>query len=263
VWPLLQTGDDYQVSLLGTTYSGISTIGTGPAPAITSVIMTGLGGSSSPTVTINGSNLGTRIPVHNPLTPPGCTGGDTSYDFAGDQLFVNDEKAGWAAGQPGDCIGLIVSRWTPSKVIFTFGPSYPGNAALGDDVQVGVLGATYAGNVLAMPPPTVTALTINSKTAVVTITGSGFGTAPPPPTPVGCVAGDTSATYPNGQLAVDDITQAWQAGVDGDCLGLTVTSWTNKKVVIGFGKYLSNVTLAKGDQMQVVIEGTTATGTAG
>lgn len=263
VWPLLQTGDHYQVSLLGTTYSGISTTPAVPAPAITSVFATGLGTSTSPTVTINGSNFGTRVPVHSPLTPPGCTSGDTSYDFTTDQLFVNDEKAGWTAGEPGDCIGLIVSTWTPTKIILTLGPSYPGNAVVGDDLRVGVFDTVFAGTLLAMPPPTVSGLTVSSKAAVVTVTGTGFGAAPPPSTLAGCVAGDPGRVFPKGQLAVGDTTHSWQAGAPGDCIGLTVTSWTNKKVVIGFGTFLSNFTLAKGDQIQVEIEGTTVTGTAG
>lgn len=263
VWPLLQPGDGYQVSVLGATYSGTATTSAVPTPAITSVVATGLGTSTSPTVTINGSNFGTRIPVHSPLTPPGCTSGDTSYDFTTDQLFVNDEKAGWTAGEPGDCIGLSVVRWTPNRIVLTLGPSYPGNAVVGDDLRVGVLDTVFAGTLLTMPPPTVAGLTVASTTDVVTLTGTGFGPTPPPSTLAGCVAGDPSRVFPKGQLAVGDTTHAWQAGAPGDCIGLTVTSWTNKKVVFGFGTFLSNFTLAKGDQMQVEIEGTTVTGTAG
>ncbi len=262
VWPLLATGDAYQVSLLGTTATGTSTVPSAPAPTISSVVMSGLGGPSSPTVTISGTNFGTRVPVHSPLTPPGCTSGDTSYDFTPDQLFVNEEQAGWTAGEPGDCIGLSLSHWTPTRVVFTFGPSYPGNAALGDTVQVGVLSAVFTGAVLARPPPTVTAFTMTVAPARVTITGTGFGATPPPATPVGCIAGDTSSTYPQDQLSVADVTQAWQAGANGDCLGLAITSWTNTRVVFGFGLFLSDVTLAKGDQIDVVIGGTTVTGTA-
>ena len=57
--------------------------------------------------------------------------------------------------------------------------------------------------------------------------GVGFGAAPPSPdpsTPLTCVAGDTSFTYPSGQLQLSDVTQGWTGGVTGDCIGLIVTS---------------------------------------
>jgi hypothetical protein len=132
-----------------------------------------------------------------------------------------------------------------------------------------VLNAVFTGTASTTIPPAITSVKVTGTASApsVTIAGSGFGASPPAPdpsTPITCVSGDTSYTYPAGQLAFSDTTQSWTAGETGDCVGLIVTSWSNTKVVYGFGAdYPSFHAVTKGDSIQVVVEGTTHTGTAG
>ena len=269
IWPLLAKGDSYQVSVLGTSFSGTASVTSAPAPAIKSVVLSGLGSSSPPTVTVNGAHLGTRIPVA--VGSPGCVSGDTSEIYPSGELFFTDSSQGWTGGKSGDCLGLSVTSWSASKVVFTFGPFYPdvGTISVGDSIQVGVLNAVFTGTALTTIPPAITSVKVTGSASApsVTITGSGFGTSPPAPdpaTPVTCVPGDTSFTYPAGQLAFTDTTWSWTAGETGDCIGLIITSWSNTTVVYGFGADYPNFhPVTKGDSIQVVVEGTTHTGTAG
>jgi hypothetical protein len=246
VWPLLRNGDAYQLSLLGTTFSGTASLPAAAAPSITSVAIAGIGGSS-PTVTVVGANLGSRVPLPNPLTPVNCVSGDTSHDYPAPELFFNEIQQGWTAGESGDCIGVEVASWTPTKVVFGFGADYPGDIALGDSIQVGLLDAVFTGTALSRPAPAVSKVTVSGTPTVpvVTITGKGFGPSAPSPepsTPVNCVGGDTSFTYPVGQLSFSDTTQGWSAGQGGSCIGLVIASWSTTKVVYRFGADYPNVT---------------------
>jgi hypothetical protein len=269
IWPLLASGDSYHVSVLGTSFSGTASIPPASAPKIKSVVLSGLGGSTPPTVTVHGAHLGTRIPI--PVGSAGCVSGDTSDIYPANELFFTDSSQGWTGGESGDCLGLSVKSWSATKVVFTFGPFYPnvGAIAVGDSIQVGVLNAVFTGTASTTTPPTITSVQVTGTASApsVTIAGSGFGASPPAPdpsTPITCVSGDTSFTYPAGQLAFSDTTQSWTAGETGDCVGLIVTSWSNTKVVYGFGADYANFhAVTKGDSIQVVVEGTTHTGTAG
>jgi hypothetical protein len=113
---------------------------TGP-PTIDSVSFTGT--ASDPTVTISGSNLGTEPPG----SPAGC--GTTGDNFPGTSLTFNDTTGGWGAGTGGDCIGLLVSSYSSSQVVYQFGSGYDvyGTANSGDAFSVTVQGATYTGTV--------------------------------------------------------------------------------------------------------------------
>jgi hypothetical protein len=269
IWPALANGDSYQVSVLGTPYSGTASIPSASGPTIKSVVLAGLGGSSPPTVTVNGAHLGTRIPIA--VGSPGCLSGDTSKIYPSSELFFADSSQGWTGGESGDCLGLSVTSWSAAKVVFTFGPFYAnlGAISVGDSIQVGVLNAVFTGTASTTIPPVIRSVIVTGTASapLVTITGSGFGAsrpAPDPSTPVSCVPGDTSYTYPAGQLAFTDSTWSWTAGQTGDCIGLVVTSWSNTKVVYGFGADYPNFhPVTKGDSIQVVVEGTTHTGTAG
>jgi hypothetical protein len=268
VWPQLQNGDAYQVSIEGASFSGAASIAAVTPPSIKSVVVAGVGGSSPPTVTVTGANLGTRIPVS--VGSPTCLGGDTSDVFNGTQLFFTDVTRGWTGGESGDCLGLSVVSWAAGQVVFTFGPYYSdvGALALGDTIEVGLLSATFNGLAATSPPPTIKTLAVSGTASapVVTVTGTGFGTSPPqasPSTPIDCVAGDTSFTYPAGQFEFTDTTQNWTGGETGDCIGLIVSSWTNTQVVFSLGAFYPDVAaVTRGDAISVEIESTTKTGQA-
>jgi len=269
VWPLLKTGDAYQVSVLGATSTAAATVTANPAPHITSVVVAGTGGSKPPTLTVTGSGLGTRVPLNS--GSPTCTGGDTSHLFPDDDVFVTDSSRGWTGGESGDCLGLSVTSFTSTKVVLTFGAFYGsvGALRLGDSIEVGLLNTTWTGLAATTPPPTITALKVTGTAAapVITVSGNGFGASPPSPdpsTPITCVAGDTSFTYPAGQLQLSDVTQGWTGGETGDCIGLIVTSWSTTTVVLGMGADYRNFTpITAGDSIQVEVKGASFTAAAG
>ncbi len=111
-------------------------------PTINSVSFTGT--ASAPTVTISGSNLGAE-PVGSPA---GCS--TTGDNFPGASLTFNDTTGSWGAGTGGDCIGLVVSSYSSSQVVYQFGSGYNvyGTANSGDAFNVTVQGATYTGTVV-------------------------------------------------------------------------------------------------------------------
>jgi hypothetical protein len=103
-------------------------------------------------------------------------------------------------------------------------------------------------------------------TAEVAITGSGFGSAPPPsyPTAGGCGTGSNYAS----NLYLQDLTRGWEAGhstpgVDADCVGLVISSWSDTKVVFGFGSdYNTNSwVLYPGDSYALHVLSAVVTGT--
>ena len=140
-------------------------------PAITSVTFTG--SQAHPLITITGSGFGTR-PSPNPgyhppsLSHPLCPARPTKplaqygFDY-GTRLYLQDSTAHpiWSAGRyrPGigelDCIGLLIKRYSPTKVIYALGAAYPHipntpstwALAPGDTYTVGVNGASSTGKV--------------------------------------------------------------------------------------------------------------------
>jgi len=132
--------------------------------AITSVAFTGT--TVHPTVTITGTGLGQQ-PAANPTYtpeghPPLCPlspAAEQGYDY-GTSLYLYDSARNWAGGRYRpelgelDCIGLIVSTFTPTKVVFQFGSAYAQYQnqdnyllAEGDGYQLAVNGATAQGSV--------------------------------------------------------------------------------------------------------------------
>jgi len=84
-------------------------------PVIRSVRFSG--SPRDPLVTVAGAGLGAE-PARS---PSGCGGGD---DFANDAVVVEDSSNQWFAGKPGDCVGLVITRFSQSEITFTFGSSY-------------------------------------------------------------------------------------------------------------------------------------------
>jgi hypothetical protein len=86
------------------------------------------GNNSNPTVTVSGSGFGKKAPVPavavSSLT--NCPGG-TGTDYK--VVLFQDDSANWAAAHnttttTGTCVGISVSTWTNTQVVFTFGSAY-------------------------------------------------------------------------------------------------------------------------------------------
>lgn len=160
------TADTVAPTSTSTEASATTAAGGGSSPSggtITSVVFTGT--SDSPTVTINGANLG-QMPAANPsYTPEGhqlCPvppSGNQGYDY-GTNLYLFNPDRNWAGGRyrPDlgelDCIGLVVSKFTPSQIVFTLGSAYAQYGASknyvlaeGDNFQAAVNGAMLQGKV--------------------------------------------------------------------------------------------------------------------
>ncbi len=121
----LDPGTIYHYRIVATTSVGRS-VGSDntfktKSPYFTTVQFTGE--PTNPTVTITGFNFGT-IPPANPSSPLSCFPGDTSFDYGISGLWFNDATQGWTAGQIGDCIGLQVSSYTNTKIVYRFGAGY-------------------------------------------------------------------------------------------------------------------------------------------
>ena len=171
-----------------------------------------LGTSTAPQVVITGAGFGTAPPY--PSSPAGCGYGGLDY---GDYLSLTDNNVAngaWTAGQGSDCIGLVVSAWSDSQIVFGFGNGYdnPTNPVLlnpGDSYSLIVFATTVTGTVNYFPAAT---LALSPATgpagSAVVASGSSFSpgenvpvtyytelAAPKPTTVVICigiVAGDGS-----------------------------------------------------------------------
>ncbi len=145
----LTPGTHYHYRVVATTSVGSATGADATfktkKPKITSVTFTGTG--SNPTVTIAGSGFGT-IPAANPPTPLTCVAGDTSFDY-GNSLSFNENTRAWGAGQTGDCIGLVVTTYTSTQIVYQFGADYShyGHVTAGDSFTLVVYGKSFTGTV--------------------------------------------------------------------------------------------------------------------
>ena len=153
----------------GLTLASSPAIGAGPR--ITAVTFSG--SQAHPVITIVGSGFGDRPspdPGYHPPWPthrlcpvrPTKPLADYGFDY-GAHLFLTDstQHPGWAAGRyrPGigelDCIGLLITQYTPTKIVYQLGAAYPNvptapakyALAAGDSYVVGVNGATFSGRV--------------------------------------------------------------------------------------------------------------------
>ncbi len=102
------------------------------------------GSPSDPSITVTGSGFGGYPPIGTPET---CQSGDTGDDYGSSGLWFNETTQSWTAGQAGDCIGLIVTSWSSTQVVFGFGNEYGNYPPIqsGDQIEVGVQGATFTG----------------------------------------------------------------------------------------------------------------------
>jgi Subtilase family len=113
-----------------------------PAPSITGVTFSG--SPPDPSITVTGSGFGSYPPIGTPET---CQSGDTGDDYGSSGLWFDDTTQGWTAGQAGDCIGLVVTSWSSTQVVFGFGSEYGNYPPIqsGDQIEAGVQGATFTG----------------------------------------------------------------------------------------------------------------------
>jgi hypothetical protein len=146
------------------------------APAISGVTLTGT--PAAPTVTVTGSNFGAAPTA----TPETCNAGDTGNDYGFGGLEFQDLTEQWGAGESGDCIGLLLTSWSSTKVVFTFGNEYAnyGPMVAGDQIEVTIQGTndTLSATFATAAVPTVSAVSPSSGSTAggtnVTITGTGF-----------------------------------------------------------------------------------------
>jgi hypothetical protein len=145
--------------------------GTG-ASAISSVKITSFkitGTAAAPVITVKGSGFGATRPAADPASHPngqdGCPAFPASppsyiandgFDYGSARLYLWDTTAAWRGGDyvPGselDCIGLRITSWTKTQIVFKPGTAYDhpklegGHRYIltkGDSVQVDVLGTT-------------------------------------------------------------------------------------------------------------------------
>ena len=242
-----------------------------PPPTIGSVAFAGSG--TSLTVTVNGSGFDAWAPEPSPLVPVSCVPGDTSYDYAAGTLSFTDTTEGWSAGTPGSCIGLTLTSWSDSQVVFGFGAGYVfPKLAHGDAFQISVLTTVVSGTATSAtttPAPTIKSVAFGGSGAALTITvkGRNFGTRVPLGDPLGpltCVPGDTSHDFASDALFFTDATGGWTAGKPLDCIGLTVQSWKNAQIVLGLGaEYPSFSPVTTGDSFQIGLLGAAFSSTVG
>jgi len=103
----------------------------------------------------------------------------------------------------------------------------------------------------------------------ITVTGSRFGsTIGGSAIPANCSASGSDYRTPNYQndLFLQDLTENWNAGIPGDCIGLTNLSNTDSQVGFGLGNYYdqaypNNSMLTPGDRFAVSVEGVRCSGT--
>jgi hypothetical protein len=145
----LKPGTTYHYRVVATTAAG-NAIGEDKtfrtaSPTVKTVTFTGT--PAEPTVTVTGENFGQK-PATNPKAPLTCFSGDTSFDYAS-LLDFTDSTQGWTAGQTGDCIGLIVSSYTETQVVYKFGAGYShyGQLTSGDAYTLVVRTAKFTGTV--------------------------------------------------------------------------------------------------------------------
>jgi putative transposon-encoded protein len=154
----MDPGDQIEATIQGATDTVTASFPN--LPAISSVTLTGT--PANPTVTVSGSNFGSTAPTGTPET---CQAGDTGDDFGSSGLIFQDLTESWGAGEAGDCIGLLVTSWSSTKVVFTVGNEYAnyGPIKAGDQIKVTVQGAN----------DTVTASFSNPTPVLGDFTGSG------------------------------------------------------------------------------------------
>ncbi|MGA3147679.1 MAG: choice-of-anchor Q domain-containing protein, partial [Acidimicrobiales bacterium] len=236
-----------------------------------------IGGTlASPTVTVTGSGFGNEADLGVPV-PAYC--GGSGFDYGNNFYFSDGWGAGQGSGASGDCTGVIISSYSDSQVTFTFGNGYgngydPGEygaLSYGDSFQMNLLGGAYSGSVPPYPTtPTIPSVTITGSLVdpTVTVSGSGFGAqgdVGSPASAASCSNTNTGANY-GDYFYFADTSAAWQAGLGTNCIGVSISSYTDSQVTFTFGNGYGTGNnqygiLTQGDSFQMTVLGTTYNGT--
>ena|GEM_PF-729541 len=117
------------------------------------------------------------------------------------------------------------------------------------------------------PTPNMTDVSFSGSVSspTITVSGSGFGVQadlgnPQPPG----LCGGTGSDYNNDAFFLTDNTHSWAAGVGpGDCVGVSISSYTNNQIVFTLGSYYTTINdhLAEGDSFSMTVLGSAFTGT--
>ena len=228
----LAGGDEYSIHLFGAQVSGIASFGTAK-PMVSSVTFGG--SSAAPTVTITGSGFGTKAVNLDPFQEAPGGPASTGFNYHS-QLYIGDTARGWVVGQTGDYFGILISSYSDSQIVFTLGSGYQaGLLKAGDAVSLHVLGVQVGDSVTYPPAISWVGFTGSAANPTVIVLGSGFGTQANlgvPQSPG--VSGWTGSDYGNN-LWLSDVTNGWNAGQNGDTVGLVVSSYSDTRIVFTFG----------------------------
>jgi hypothetical protein len=127
-----------------------------PRPSLSSVSFSGTHGPGmpSPTITITGSQLGTKAPPGTSDATTACGTYAANGKVYLNKLYFTDDanfEAGFSNSGGADCIGIIVVSWTPTKVVLKFGNSYGSFAhwylTNGDGYALSIKNAIWGGSV--------------------------------------------------------------------------------------------------------------------
>ncbi len=114
---------------------------------------------------------------------------------------------------------------------------------------------------LTTPSATISSVTFagSATNPFILVTGTNLATTRPS-FAIGCSG--TGSDYKYGNLFLRDTTNGWDAGIPGDCIGLTVGKQKSTKVDFGLGSFYSTgFALNPGDAFTLGVDGATCNGT--
>jgi hypothetical protein len=145
----ISAGDAYVLNVNGAQFSGTVTF---PAATIQAVKFT-KSGTTPPVVTVTGANFG-PAPTGANDNVNGCgTFSSNGEDFGNNLWLQAGNFAAFGQGTPpaGSCVGLIVTSWTSTQIVFTFGSGYNSYdhwyISSGDSYVLHVMGLQFSGTV--------------------------------------------------------------------------------------------------------------------
>ncbi len=181
-----------------------------------------------------------------------------SIDTLGNLYVVDDGTVGVLSSSSSPIDGTTVTANTLSTLAvglaFDLGSTYfNGHVYIADQGMDSI-------DQLTTPTATISGVTFGGSATnpIMIVTGTGFATSRPT-YPIGC--NGTGSDYKYGDLFLSDTTNAWGAGIPGDCIGLTVGKQKSTKVAFGLGTfYTTGFQLNSGDAFTVGVDGTTFRG---
>ncbi len=229
-------GDSFSLTLGAKTVTGTVN---GPRPTISSVAFAG--SPSNPTVTVTGSGFATVASLGSSIAPC-CSSGLDYPGFALTDVGVNGFVAGQAGAGQNSWVGIVISSYSSTQIVFTLGSAYafsvPAGLAKGDAFTLSLGWTTYSGTVSG-PSPTISSVVVAGSPAapVVVVTGSGFATVASLGTPVTpCCS--TGLDYP-GLAFIDRGSSGFTAGLAAagvnSWIGVTITSYSTTQIVFTLG----------------------------